>query len=230
MPYISRLRGGATKDANGQPLNAYPDFNAATEVGSGLTCGQLLNGAVVGDTAANECLSRTDDFESVVYDGSDALYVTSGIAPSQTLAGDPGEPHVWKLTDSGSGYKPVSFQQLPQTEDPTAGGWRPGTGLYFGKGTKLKTYDFDTNTLGSTSRSASATSSASRSRTPNTAFVTKARVDTSAGRTTATSDSTVYRFDLSGNTWTRNTPWTFPLDEHRRDRRDGRRRRHDRRP
>jgi PKD repeat protein len=201
--YKSRLRGGTTAN----PKNL--DFSTATEVGSGLTCGQKLDLAVVGDTAANECLSRTDDFESVVYDGSGALYVTSGIAPGQTLAGTPANPTVWKLTDTGSGYKPVSFQQLPQTEDPTAAGWRPGTGLYFGKGTKLKTYNFDTNTLGSPFSIGVSDIVGITFTDASTAFITTARVDTSAGRTTATSDSTIYRFDASS--WTRNTPWTFPL-------------------
>ena len=209
--YISRLRGGATKDVNGQPLAAYPDFASATEVGSGLTCGQLLNPAVVGDTAANECLSRTDDFESVVYDGSGAIYAISGIAPSQTLAGTPANPTVWKLTNTGSGYTPTSFQQLPQTEDATAAGWRPGTGLYFGKGTKLKTYDFPGNTLGSTFSIGLSDIVGVTFPDANTAFVTTARVDTSAGRTTATSDSTIRKFTVSGSTFTQATTWTFPL-------------------
>ncbi len=209
--YISRLRGGATKDVNGQPLTAYPDFASATEVGSGLTCGQLLNPAVVGDTAANECLSRTDDFESVLYDGSGAIYAISGIAPSQTLAGTPANPTVWKLTDTGSGYTPTSFQQLPQTEDPTAAGWRPGTGLYFGKGTKLKTYDFAGNTLGSTFSIGLSDIVGVTFPDANTAFVTTARSDTSAGRTTATSDSTIRKFTVSGSTFTQATTWTFPL-------------------
>ncbi len=207
--YKARLRGGATKDISGNPLVAYADFASATEVGTGLTCGQKLDPAIVGDTAANECLSRTDDFESVVYDGSGALYVTSGIAPGRTLTGTPANPAVWKLTRVGGHFTPTSWQQLPNTEDATAAGWRPGTGLYFGKGTKLKTYNFDTNTLGSTFSIGVSDIVGVTFTDASTAFVTTARVDTSPDRTTATSDSTIYRFDASS--WTRNTPWTFPL-------------------
>ncbi len=210
--YKARLRGGATKDVNGEPLAAHPDFASATEVGTGLTCGQKLDLAVVGDTPANECLSRTDDFESVVYDQTnDVLYVTSGIAPSQTLAGTPTNPAVWKLTRVAGHFTPTSWQQLPNTEDATAAGWRPGSGLYFGKGTKLKTYDFATNTLGSPFSIGLSDIVGVAFTDASTAFVTTAKVDTSAGRTTATSDSTVQRFDISGSTWTANATWKFPL-------------------
>ncbi len=204
--YKLRLRGGDTSN----PKNL--DFSTATEVGTGLTCGQKLDVAVVGDTAANECLARSDDFESVVYDPTDdVLYVTSGIAPSQTLPGTGVHPAVWQLTRVGGHFKPTSWQELPAGEDPTAAGWRPGTGLYFGKGTKLKTYDFASNTLGSSFSIGVSDIVGVTFTDASTAFVTTARVDTSAGRTTATSDSTLHRFNISGSNWSADPKWTFPL-------------------
>ncbi len=115
------------------------------------------------DTAALECLSRTDDFESVVYDPSgDVLYVTSGnccnaglptvyywdnSGPPPVLKSKayPFNPTVWKLTRVGGHFTPTSWQALPEGEDPTAAGWRPGTGMYYGKNGYLRTYDFATN-------------------------------------------------------------------------------------
>ena len=123
------------------------DFEAATQVGTGLTCSEALDAGVVGDTGAFECLSRTDDFESVIYDPTaDVLYVTSGgcctSCPKPLPPGYPNHPTVWKLTRQSGHFAPSQWQALPETEDPTAAGWRSGTGMYFGKGTKIKTYDF----------------------------------------------------------------------------------------
>src|SRR6478672_7104080 len=68
--FKSQLRGSSS---------GATDFTAATQVGTGKTCGQALEASIPGDTAANECRSRTDDFESVVFDStSNVLYVTSG--------------------------------------------------------------------------------------------------------------------------------------------------------
>ena len=195
--YKSQLRGG-------NPANnaANIDFTTATQVGTGQTCGQALDSAIIGDTADNECLSRTDDFESAVYDSSaDVLYVTSGNCCTAGLpAGYPFHPTVWKLTRGGSGhFKPPQWQALPEGTDPTAAGSRPGRAC--------------TSATARRSRptTSPATSSARDKSLPVTADIVgpqlhrrqhRVRHDRDAehvvGRTTATSDSTIHRFDISG--------------------------------
>lgn len=128
---------------------------SATQVGT--TPGQLcsdplqIDPSIPGDTGAFECLSRTDDFESVVYDPTgDVLYVTSGGCCTAGLpSGYPKHPTVFELTRSGNTFVPSRWQALPETEDATAAGWRPGTGMYYGKNNFIRTYDFATNSLGS---------------------------------------------------------------------------------
>jgi hypothetical protein len=189
------------------------DFQAATQVGTGKTCAQALESGIVGDTGANECLSRTDDFESVVYDSTaDALYLTSGQCCTAGLpAGYPMHPTVWKLTRQSGHFVPAQWQALPDGQDPTAAGRRPGAGLYFGKGSRVKTYNFSTNAIGTDITLPVSNIVGITFTDANTAFVTTATPDTSTGRTTATSDSTIHRFDISGTTWTENVTWRFPL-------------------
>jgi hypothetical protein len=126
----------------------------------------------------------------------------------------PYHPTVWKLTRDGSGhFKPSQWQALPDGEDPTAAGITPSGTIWLGHSTKIKTYDFASNSLGS-DKSLSGISAdivGINFTSDTTAFVTTATPDTSAGRTTADSDSTIQRYDISGSTWTRNTTWTFPL-------------------
>ena len=43
---------------------------------------------------------------------------------------------------------PPQWQALPEGTDPTAAGLRPGGGIYFGHSTKIQTYDFASNVLG----------------------------------------------------------------------------------
>jgi hypothetical protein len=234
------LRGG---NPAANPANV--DFTTATNVSTGQTCAQATDPNIKDgpnptgnsiDTGNYSCLSRTDDFESAVFDpgptaaaGDDVLYVTSGnccnsglppIAPATQIWVNnvpqdhyPYHPTVWKLTRDGTGhFKPSQWQALPEGEDPTAGGLRPGTGLYFGHNNKVWTYDFASNSLGSESTIAvSADIVGLNFPDANTAFVTTATPNTASGRTTATSDSTIQRFDLSGSTWTANTTWKFPL-------------------
>jgi hypothetical protein len=205
--YKTQLRGGTTV----APTNKFLD---ATQVGTGLTCGQALDGAIIGDTAANECLSRTDDLESIIYDpNADVLYATSGNCCTAGLpAGYPYHPTVWKLTRDGSGhFTPTSWQALAEGEDLTAGGWRPGAGIYVGKSSTIKSYDFNTNTLTTVKSGLISNIVGITFTDANTAFVTTAVPDTASGRTTATSDSTIHRFDISGSTWTENLSWKFPL-------------------
>ncbi|MEP6624950.1 MAG: hypothetical protein ABJC79_10935, partial [Acidimicrobiia bacterium] len=183
--YKSQLRGG-----NQSSNSANVDFTTATQVGTGLTCGQALDGAIVGDTAALECLSRTDDFESVIYDSSaDVLYLTSGNCCTAGLpANYPYHPTVYKLTKNVAGHTghfwPESWQALPEGQDPTAAGWRPGTGMYFGKGTKIKTYDYATNTFGSDISLGVSPVVGIDFVDANTAFVTTATASSATNRTT----------------------------------------------
>ena len=203
--YKSQLRDG---------VSGATDFRTATKVGTTLTCAQALDAAIPGDTGANECLSRTDDFESLVYDPTgDALYVTSGNCCTASLpAGYPFHPTVWKLTRDGAGhFKPTQWQALPEGTDPTAAGWRPGTGFYFGKGSKIKTYNFSTNAIGPDLSMPVSNIVGITFTAANTAFLTTTTTNTAVGRTTATSDSTIHRFDITGTTWTENTTWRFPL-------------------
>ncbi len=200
----------------------------ATQVGTGQLCsdpaqidGSLvltdpITHAPVPDTAASECLSRTDDFESLVYDPTaDVLYLTSGGCCTAGLpTGYPKHPTVWELTRSGNTFVPSRWQALPETEDPTAAGWRPGTGsgsgFYYGKNNFIRTYDFATNGLGS------------KITTPtylvgvdfvdaSTVFLTTATPNPSTGRTTATSDSTITKYTFDGSSFTAVPGWTFPL-------------------
>jgi len=173
------------------------DFEAATQVGTG--------------TPSD--ITRADDLESVVYDsGADVLYVTSGNCCNTPTPGPPYFPTVYKLTRDGSNhFQPNQWQALPEGQDPTAAGWRPGTGMYYGKGTKIKTYDFATNAIGSDMSFSVGTIVGIDFTSSTTMFLTTATVNTSSGRTTATSDSTIHRFDLISGTWTENLNWKFPL-------------------
>jgi hypothetical protein len=236
--YKSQLRGG---NPSSNPANI--DFTTATNVNGGLTCGASIDATIKDgpdptgvpvDSADNECLSRTDDFESAIFDpgptvatSDDALYVTSGNCCNAGLPAPvwvnnvqqsnyPYHPTVWKLTRDGLGhFKPTQWHALPDGTDPTAAGLRTGTStIYFAHSKNVQTYTFG----GSLSSSFTLP-------TPNgtsdivglafsdasTAFVTTASPNTASGRVTATSDSTIQRFDIVGSTWTKNTTWTFPL-------------------
>jgi hypothetical protein len=242
--YKSQLRGGnpATNAAN-------IDFTTATNVSSGKACNDPslvdptfldVTGTMQVDNGNYECLSRTDDFESAVFDPGatpaatdDALYVTSGNcctagfpavyvdgdnnpATPPTLSSYPFHPTVWKLTRDGSGhFKPAQWQALPEGTDPTAAGFRPGVGMYFGHSKTVQTYDFASNSLGSTFTLPVPNGTSDivglAFTDTNTAFVTTASPNVASGRVTANSDSTIQRFDIVGPTWVKNTTWTFPL-------------------
>lgn len=92
-------------------------------------------------------LNRSDAFRGVAYDVfSDSIYVFSGNCCG--LVG-PFEPTVFRLKrDPTSQFQVESYQALPEGTDALAASVRRGTGLYFGRGTKIKTYDYATNTIG----------------------------------------------------------------------------------
>ena len=110
-------------------------------------------------------------------------------------------------------FVPTSWQALPEGTDPTAAGWRPGVGLYFGKGTSIQTYNFATNVLGAkfTPPGVSTDIVGIAFTDAATALITTATTNTAAGRTTATSDSTITKYTVSGSTFTKAPGWTFPL-------------------
>ncbi|MEO6469259.1 MAG: esterase-like activity of phytase family protein [Acidimicrobiia bacterium] len=186
----------------------------ATQVGTGQLCSDpaQLDPGIPSDTGAFECLSRTDDFESLAYDPTgDVLYVTSGGCCSAGLpAGYQKHPTIWKLTRSGSTFVPSQWQALPETEDPTAAGWRPGAGMYYGKNNFVRTYDFATNALGSKITAPSYLVGVDFIDATNV-FITTATPNPSTGRTTATSDSTITKYTFSGSSFTAVPGWTFPL-------------------
>ena len=116
----------------GQLLRTIPQtaFAAAHPVGGGTVAGA----------------GRTDAFLSMAYDvASDSLYVFSGnccgVAPFQ--------PAAFRLKRDANGkFQVESFQALPEGTNAAAAGVRPGGGLYFGKGQKIRTYNYATNTIG----------------------------------------------------------------------------------
>ena len=174
-----------------------PTFEAAGQVGTGTPAG----------------FSRADDLESIIYDpAGDVLYVSSGDCCNSTVpAQPPYNPTMYKLTRVSGAFQVASWQALPEGQDPTAAGWRPGHGMYFGKGSKLKSYNYDTNTVGA---------DISMPVTPivgvnfvdaSTAFITTSTAHTSSGATTAQSDATIRRYTISGSTWTLVPGWTFTL-------------------
>jgi PKD repeat protein len=186
----------ATTGAHKTTLTGATDFAPATQVVGGATADA----------------TRYDDLESIVYDpGADVLYVTSGNCCNTPVPGPPYFPTVYKLTRQSGHFKPAQWQALPEGQDPTAAGWRPGSGMYFGKGSKIKTYDFATNAVGSDISLPVSPIVGIDFVGANTAFITTATANTASGRTTADSDSTIHRFDISGSTWTANLAWTFPL-------------------
>jgi Esterase-like activity of phytase len=195
---INPVTGAYKAEINGSA------FQAATQVGTG--------------TLSDP--TRSDDLESIVYNPDEGvLYVTSGNCCNVPAGQPPYHPTVYKLTKDVVGHVgqfwPKTWQALAEGQDPTAAGWRPGTGMYYGRGTKIKTYNFDSNSVGADISIPVATPGAEvvgiDFTDSSTAFITTAKKNTSSGRTTADSDSTIRRFDISGSSWTPNTTWTFGL-------------------
>jgi hypothetical protein len=91
---------------------------------------------------------RDRDLESMAYDGTkDILYAFSGsCCTTEEL------PTVWRLKRDKHGvFKLDSYQPLPTGSDFTGAAWNPADGkLYVGVGPDLRTYDYETNTVGAT--------------------------------------------------------------------------------
>jgi hypothetical protein len=105
-------------------------FNAAPKVGGGPVAGP----------------DRTNDFESIAYDASnDRLYVFSGPCCAANIL-----PTAFRLTRDGAGtFQVESHQPLSSGADYTAAAWNPSDGkVYVGKGSDLRSYDYQSNVQG----------------------------------------------------------------------------------
>jgi len=200
-------------------------FQTATQVGTNKLCSDpsLLDSSIPTDTGALECLSRTDDFESIVYDPgttpgvNDVLYVTSGgCCPGGLPAGYKDNPTVWKLTRTGGTFTPSQWQALPEGEDPTAAGWRPSggsgaSGFYYGKDNFYRSYDFATNGLGTMHSAPSYLVGIDFTDASHVFITTSTPHPNQTGRTTASSDSIVKQYTFDGTSFTAVPGWSFPL-------------------
>lgn len=91
---------------------------------------------------------RTGDFESLAYDDvQDVLYAFSGSCCTSSAL-----PTVFRLTRDPVTRRLVveSYQPLSSTSDFTAAAWNPRDGkVYVGKGRSIRSYDYVSNTTGS---------------------------------------------------------------------------------
>ncbi len=160
--YTTAPFAGTATTASGQEGSAYvPSGNAlwlvdptkAYEVDAStdafrrvIPTADFTNALPVGGVGAPAGPSRSDSFAAVAYDPtSDALYVFS--RSCCTALGL--DPTVFRLVRDGGGvFQVESYQALPAGTDPKGAGFRAGVGMYFGKGAKIKTYDYSTNTFG----------------------------------------------------------------------------------
>ena len=160
--YTTAPFAGTATTASGQEGSAYvPTGNAlwlvdptkAYEVDAStdalrrvIPTADFTNALPVGGVGAPAGPSRSDFFSAIAYDPtSDALYVFS--RNCCTALGL--DPTVFRVVRDGGGvFQVESYQALPAGTDPKGAGFRAGVGLYFGKGAKIKTYDYSTNAVG----------------------------------------------------------------------------------
>ena len=107
------------------------DFNSAPRFGGGPVAGT----------------ARTDDFESFAYDlSTDTLYLFSGPCCSGSIL-----PTAFRLTRQSGTFQVESHQPLASGANYTASSWNSADGkIYVGVGAQLRTYNYETNTAGST--------------------------------------------------------------------------------
>lgn len=107
------------------------DFNAAPRFGGGPVAGT----------------TRTDDFESFAYDQlNDRLYLFSGPCCTGSI-----QPTAFRLTRQSGTFQVESHQPLASGANYTASSWNSADGkIYVGVGNQLRTYNYETNTAGST--------------------------------------------------------------------------------
>jgi hypothetical protein len=105
-------------------------FNSAPRFGGGAQAG----------------VDRTDDFESMAYDGiNDRLYLFSGPCCTGSIL-----PTAFRLTRDNNGvFQVESYQPLAAGANYTASAWNPADGkIYVGVSNDLRTYNYETNTAG----------------------------------------------------------------------------------
>jgi hypothetical protein len=107
------------------------DFNSAPKFGGGPVAGT----------------ARTDDFESFAYDQvNDRLYLFSGPCCTGSVL-----PTAFRLTRQSGTFQVESHQPLASGANYTASAWNSADGkIYVGVGSQLRTYNYETNTAGST--------------------------------------------------------------------------------
>jgi PKD repeat protein len=122
--YLKRVIGRSSFEATRQ-------FSSSTQTGSGSTAGS----------------NRGGDLESMAYDArSDTLYAFSGKCCNSSAL-----PTVFRLKRVGGAFQLESYQPLASGSDFTGAAWNPTDGkLYVGVSSSLRTYDYVTNTPGST--------------------------------------------------------------------------------
>ena len=160
--YTTAPFAGTATTASGQEGSAYvPTGNAlwlvdptkAYEVDASsdalrrvIPTADFTNALPVGGVGSPAGTTRSDSFSAIAYDPiADALYVFSRNCCTTTGL----DPTVFRLVRDGGGvFQVESYQSLPAGTDPKGAGFRAGVGMYFGKGAKIKTYDYATNTIG----------------------------------------------------------------------------------
>lgn len=153
----------------------------------------------VGGVGAPAGVSRADAFRAVAYDiFADSVYVFSGNCCTTA----PFDPTAFRLKrDTTGNFRVESYQPLPEGTDAVAAAHRQGFGLYFGKGTKIKQYDYATNTI-SPNITLTGTGTALQAMTfvdPNTMLAT-------------TGDNRLVK--VSTSNWTSVPGWDFDLAPH----------------
>ncbi len=160
--YTGAPFAGTTTTANSQEGSAYvPADNAlwlvdttrAYEVDAStdalrrvVPTADFTNALPVGGIGTPAGTTRSDAFAAVSYDPvTDSLYVFSRNCCTATGL----DPTVFRMTRDGAGkFQVESYQALAAGADPKGAGYRAGVGTYWGKGAKIKTYDYATNTVG----------------------------------------------------------------------------------
>src|SRR3954452_22638742 len=160
--YTTAPFAGTTTTANSQEGSAYVaannalwlvDTTHAYEVDAStdalrrtIPTADFTNALPVGGAGTPAGATRSDSFAGLAYDPTaDALYVFSRNCCTATGL----DPSVFRLVrDAGGAFRVESYQSLPAGTDPKAAGYKPGLGLFFGKGAKISAYDYATNTIG----------------------------------------------------------------------------------
>ena len=122
---IDPATGALKRTINRAAFNSAPRFGGGSQAGT----------------------NRTDDFESMAYDQiNDRLYLFSGPCCTSGIL-----PTAFLLTRNSNGVFQVdSHQPLASSANYTASAWNPADGkIYVGVGSQLRTYNYETNTAGS---------------------------------------------------------------------------------